>query len=395
MRLSEQTVQRQPHRDAILPDVSSVPAPEKTKAMLQVGPEPGAYYALSAHQCQCLAVSNAAVANAIDEESELASAVGARCRTSKEKSAALLSDLLACEALAHRNEAAADALGAFYRLAEAEAQIDLLNASLEEVRQAIADVEHMERSGLHLEADSGPLHQQRIVLEEKRSQAEDAARQLNAKLRAMLGGGPDDRTPIWPRADLSVTVAKVDRDQALLEGLGSRADLHGLRLMQGGIDAADLSSVRKVLAQLDPALGVSPSRFPALARALGTAKQKMEAATRQQQVSGLLHSQQNAVEAEIRAAADAIEARLVQIALCKERRDRRGDRLARLEERRGADGVSALDVTTARLELYEAEGELLSAVIAWKLAEVQLLRAEGVLPLECGFPLPEGSCRGA
>lgn len=391
MALSDSVAQTTSSRGKVVADTSAVPSPDEVDAILAPPPEPPSYYLLTAHQCQCLALANAALANAVDEESEMSAAVSGRGRSSKQKSAALKSDLLGYQAVGQRNKAAAEALEVFYHLAEAEAHCDLLDASLAEIGQAIQDFDQMQDKGFKTESDGAALRQQQIALRDKKSQALLAIEQLNGKLRSMLGCRANDRTRIWPQADLTVAVAKVDVEGAIRQGLASRADLNGLRLMLRGVDSSDLSSVRMALAQIDPSLGSSPSRFPGMAQALGTSKQHVEAATRRGQIQGLLDRQEQAAEEEIRRAADTVEARLREIALAKQNRDHCHQRLERLQARRGSDGVTALDVTRAQLDLYQAESELVGKVVAWKIAEVKLLEAQGALPIECGYPLPQGN----
>ncbi len=390
MRLSDGVTQKTPHRGKIAPDTGAVPSPSQVEEILAPKSEPPGYYLVTAHQCQCLALANAALGNALDEESEMSAAGSGHGRTSKQRSAAMKSDLLAYQAVGERNHAAAQALELYYRLAEAEGNCDLLDQGLAEIGRAIDDFNKMQEKGLRTESDGAALREQKNTLLAKRSEANLAIEQLNGKLRAMLGCGADDQTRIWPQADLTAAVAKVDVESAVRRGLDARSDLNSLRLTLRSVGSTDLSAVRQSLAQLRPGLGTAASRFPALAQALGTSKQHVEEAGRKEQVSGLLARQEKAAEEEIRRAADAVEARLREIALSKQKRDDRSARLERLEARRGADGVTAFDVTAARLELIDAESELLGKVVAWKIAEVKLLEAEGALPIECGYPLPQG-----
>lgn len=390
MTLSGAAVPKADARGKIAVDARAVPSPEEVETLLAPAPGPASYYVLSARQCQCLAVANAAVADAVDEESQLSAAVSGRGRSAKARSAALQSGLLGYEAAAQRNQAAAEALEWFYRLAEAEATCDLLDESLGEIGRAIEDFDRVEAQGIETKADGAALRRQRTALLDKKSQALLAVEQINGRLRSMLGDSADDQTRIWPRADLSVEVAKVDVEHAVRQGLERRADLNGLRMMLGGVDSADLTAVRAALGRISPSLGGSPSRFPALAQALGTTKQHMEAATRRDQIAGLLARQEKAAEEEIRRAADKVEHSLRQVALAKRQRDAAADRVERLEARRGADGVSAFDVTAAKLELHQAESDLLGKAVAWRIAEVKLLEAAGALAADCGYALPEG-----
>ena len=58
-------------------------------------------------------------------------------------------------------------------------------------------------------------------------------------------------------------------------------------------------------------------------------------------------------------------------------------RIKELEEKK-AKGLDAEgELTTARLNLYKAQGELLRDVVDWKIARAQLRQAQGRLLEEC------------
>jgi hypothetical protein len=380
---------------SIAREVEKVPSPDAVDQALAREPEGLQYYALTEHQCQCLAVANAAMANAIDHESDLSGSKSGNCRTSKQRSAALQGDLLAYEAMSDRNKAAGDALELFYRLAEAEANRDLSDSSLAEIDRAIKDYEGMEGQGFRTDSDGAALRRQKTALLDRQAQLRLSIDQINGQLRSLLGCEADDRSPIWPQVDLTVTVAQVDIERAVSEGLESRPDLAALRELNGNVDSASLSGIRQSLTQIHPTLGTSPSRLPGLAQLLGTSKQQMETETRREQTSELLARQEKAASEEIRQAAQTVETRLRQIALAKQKRDNRQQHLERLKARRGADGVTAFDVSAAQMELYQAESDLVGQVVAWKIAEVKLRQAEGVLPMECGFSSPNKGCAGS
>ena len=64
-------------------------------------------------------------------------------------------------------------------------------------------------------------------------------------------------------------------------------------------------------------------------------------------------------------------------------------RVAGLQEKREADGVTAFDLSAARLELLRAESDTVHRVLAWKIAQAKLKQAQGLLAAECGYRLPE------
>ena len=54
-----------------------------------------------------------------------------------------------------------------------------------------------------------------------------------------------------------------------------------------------------------------------------------------------------------------------------------------------ADKATAFEVTTAELERIRAQSELITAKVNWKRAHVELAKAKGQLPVECGYNVPE------
>jgi outer membrane protein TolC len=117
-----------------------------------------------------------------------------------------------------------------------------------------------------------------------------------------------------------------------------------------------------------------------------------EAQSRQSQLADAqVEVEQNAGR-EIREAAWNVETRLREIAVAKERLEIWRQRVADLEQKRETDGVTAFDVSAARLELLRADGDEVHRVIAWKVAQVKLKQAQGLLAAECGYG-PPGCCR--
>jgi len=372
------------------------------------------YYVLTARQCQALAAAHAVWGNILDEESELTAAVVGRGRTPRARAAALQSDLLRYSALSERNRAAGDALELFYRLAEAEAHWDLSEAALELLQKAEGSKVGSESSAssssgteeqknTKTDTPSSPKTSETVSVdrwraererwEKRREESEQRIEHINSQLRSMLGGEVGDFRRIWPSATLSIRPQKLNVDRAIQQGLEERAELRALRRLLRGIDAHDLSAVRHALDQWHPALGATPSRFPVLAQALGTPPQHMEAAAREEQIRFLLLRREKEVEEEIRQAARQVQAALQELAQANQAYQ------AALEVRRkkvSSDSAPEHNDAqlTAQLALYEAQAELIRRAAAWKIAEVRLLQAVGILARDSGYPLPEDAWQG-
>jgi len=382
-------------RGTISPDVTAVASYESVERALGGTTLPSQYRAIDARQCQCLAAANAVVANLLDEESALAARAPRRGRRGSAGAGAVQSDLLAFRAVEERNHAAGKALERFYQAAEAEGSRDLLRQMLEEIDRAIRNFEQLEARGLRAEAEKGALRRQKIEMLGRRAELELSIQQLNGELRHLLGLDGQDFTPIWPVADLKVAVAPVDKERAVTEGLASRADLGMLEMLSETLDRNTLPAARGGLGRIEMLLGAGAAGAQSpLGRLLDKSGQTEELETRQRQVSDLLAKSRAGAVEEIRQAAYAVETRLRQVALAKEARESWQKRLEQLRGRRDSDDVTAFDVSAAQIEVVRAETQLLHEVVAWRIAEVKLLEAQGLLALECGYSLPDWRCGG-
>jgi len=376
-------------RGKIALDPTSLPTPEALQQGRKPKPTPAKYRQLHAEQCQCLAAANCALANVLEEESKLGTSCAKGQRSASKPDAVMRRKMLAYRAVEERNHAAASALRTFYLLAEAESNRDRLQESRDETKRMIENLKSLKDQGLQVDLDDRLLQRQRLDLLDQRRQSQLLVSQLNGQLRALVGLDADDETLIWPAADLSVTTDPVDEAAAIREGLAHRADIGMLRMMNGSLDLGTLPAARSGLQQADPMLGGSKRA----GRVLGTAnssKNCAELQTRRTQLQQQLDDRTRTATEEIRQKARAVETRLQQIALARQARDVCADQLKRLELKRGADGVTPFDISKARLELVRAESEQVRKVIAWKIAQVELKEAQGLLAAECGYNLPGG-----
>ena len=378
-------------RGKIVADLSTLPSYEAVDQALGQPPKPLEYRVLTAGEVQCLAAANSPTAKLLVAESEAVlsgSGGGGILHQAAQRAAPMQSKLLCIHAIDERNKTAAMALELFYSLTEAEANRDLLEKSVAEVDRAAADLEQLKRSGLKIPADRSALDRQKLDWLDRRIQLLSSIRQMQGQLQQLVGVDVDETMPIWPEADLNVAVEPVDAAAAVTQGLANRADIAALRMLGGNLDADTLPAARMGMAAINPALGASAAGQGPFAEASRSA----EAATRQSQTQQALADLEKSAAREIADAARKIDAALRQVAVSKERWESWKQRVAGLEEKRESDGVTASDLTAARLELLRAEGDAVHCIIAWKIAQVKLKQAQGLLAAECGYSVP-GSCR--
>jgi outer membrane protein TolC len=288
-----------------------------------------------------------------------------------------------------RNRSAGAALELYFRLAEAEAQADLLDRTRADLADALRRSEDLFSKGFRVPVDRTALRRQQLDAEADRTRLHAALVELNGRLKGLTGLEdlpPDDW--LWPAVDGPPRFEPVDADAAVSVALALRPELVLLRTVSRELDGKTLPVIRDYLKTLSGLLGHHPepakkleAAFEAV-RALLTAH-AAERALRGGQVQQLLAERERAVAEEVRRAAANLgtKARLAAIS-----RDRVLNAEARRKEvddqaRRGT--ASYLEVLTANLEWYKARGQLVSDVAAWHTAAVQLRQAQGLLVLDC------------
>jgi hypothetical protein len=189
--------------------------------------------------------------------------------------------------------------------------------------------------------------------------------------------------PIWPDVDWKVVPAPIDPGAAVSLGLYYRPDLNLLRMLIQCLDADTLDAARSGLGSVSSLLGASPIAACWLSHHL-----KDEVDSRRSQLCELLAGKERAATEEIRQAVAAIDVRLRQIAVAKQKVDQWQEQLQvqRMERQRPRSMVTALDIAATELQCLDARRELIHQVLALRIAEAKLKEAQGLLDEECNPP---------
>lgn len=384
--MAPQPPELQSQRTNLSPDLSALPSYEAVDRLLSAAPAPAEYHVLRAEEVQCLAASNAPLAKLYDSESQAA----ANKKDRHGRGDGLVqSQLLAYRALNERNKAAAAALELFYLMAEAYLNGDILDQSVAEVDRSMNDLDQLKQSGLKMPPDQTALRRQKLDLLDRRIPLQSGMRQMQGQLQQLCNFEADETLPIWPAADLIVTVASIDLPAAIVEGVANRADVGALRMLNSSLDAGTLPAARSGVQSLGPGLGTAMAGKRLLG---GESGGDEELPTRQTQLAEALADTERTASREIGEAAHNVEAQLRGIAVARERQELWKQRVAALEEKHEANGVTTFDLSAARLELLHAASDTVHRVAAWKIAQIKLKQAEGLLAAECGYHPPE-CCR--
>jgi outer membrane protein TolC len=366
-------------RAPIEPDISAIPLESAAPAT-----RPAEYRKLTADDCRVLAIAHAPFADDLDRHSENDPPPHAKPRKPAAQFAEASRLVRGHAADDLRNRAAGEALQEFFKLAETEGQFDLLAAADAELRAQLAAALKAEQSGLKDRADIPGIRRRLLDIEAQQAKLVAGAGALNASLRARLGLAGNDPLPLWPADPLTVRADVVDAEKAVATGLSYRSDLNALRVLA---DGSAVGLAEGVLQGINPLLGALAPDNPLVALfapvfAPFTGKPERRQAETAARVAGALEARQRQTEAEIRAATALIRGHRAAVAARALEVQQLEARIEELKARQRAGLNVAAELTTAKLDLLKAKGELLTAVIEWHAAEVKLRQAMGLLVRE-------------
>lgn len=394
-------VERVPQETAILERAASA-----SLQATEVPSSPVDYRALAPQVCQCLAAKHAPMADGLDDQRRQLNNSRRGCKgcpcsccgpgrcDKSEKQRAFQKAMLLYSALEIRDQAAGTALGWYYQLAGAEAKDDLLNASLERVRETLRRVEQLKKLGITLPAPIEEYQRQVVDLELQKARNQVTIEQLNTKLRVALGYTshawricPDPGTL---QGETPIPLAP-DVEAAVQLGLHQRPQLLLLRSMIAHLDRDTLGSSRSFLQTINPLLAMSdPGPSGKLLIILGKILhiqpgQDDEVQRVRAQLCDSLRERERTVEAEIREAVYEIGARREAIELARRAAGSWEQRIGDLKKQQAEGLEGTLGLASAYLDWYKARGEVVKEFLGWKIAAAKLKQAQGILPAECGY----------
>ena len=365
-----------------------LPAPTETYRLLDVA------------TCQCNAATNNAVANMIELERSWATVV-IQCDTKGvQKNFCLDRDLLSIHACQIRNESAAAALTAYYQLAGLEAQNHYLQHALSETEKTLERVEGVREAGIELPEgiDRTTVLNQINQMEDQLTQMEYLRLQLNGQLQHLIGCPPNEHAFYWPEMDWYPQMTPVDAELELAMGLQNRHDLQGLELLLCNMERVTLPVVRAVLHYADSTVGSVEPRSGVIHVLRCFKCNEFEVPVRCRQLAMFYDDTESKATAEIKGAVYKIGLQQHRIVIAQQTVLDLRTKLDGLTKTRDVDDVAIFQISSLRVELDQAETELIEQVVGLKLAEVELKKAQGFLANECGYTPQlclEGCCNGA
>jgi hypothetical protein len=358
------------------------------------------YYALTPRDCQCLAVRCCGVANLMDRERQtVAEQADTKCLClfpKKTQGAAFKQEMLEDAALEARSQQAGAALELYYRLAEAEAGYDLLEATLAEVDDAVARARELRKSQLLIDEEWEKLLRQRTKVLTDRTELVMNIERLNVELGKLIciRACPGE-AHFWPLVDLDSTCPEINVDGAVEVALASRGELKALRAVNRDLSLLTLPAAREtmrsihgLLASADPKAKV-PELQVLAEMCCQEGPYSTELKGRRDQMAMRIAERQEAVASDVRAEARQVYRRCQTATLAMERIASLARMVREVEDRYNKSKLATLaDVTKARLEWLQGRADVVKEIAARERAKAKLKQHQGVLPLECLDPEP-------
>jgi hypothetical protein len=349
---------------------------------------PAEYRALSAEQCQCLAVKASSDGNSLASERRALSATTSPHGYSEEERLKL--QVLWASELEARNRSAAQGLTTYYHIAQTEASRPILVQSLRELDEALANVARLREHGVQIPFDDGELKRQRLAVLDRQLKLTSQLDQLNAQLVRLLGLSTAEARPrIWPATDFTVVVAPTDIELAVAVGTANRPELRLLGALQSSLKAKNVAITRDVVGGASSLIG-SQKKFTGMVSLLGVREflgqrrsNRLELPTRQRQLADYADQRRREVTLEIQQAILEVESTLRRIAVEKQAVTAWRTELDELGKKSQIEEATFLDISRARLKRLEAESDEIDQIVAWKIALVKVKEAQGTLVAEC------------
>lgn len=340
---------------------------------------------LSPAECACLAAAQSSTASALERE-----AAHLRRQANlhgRHASSDLLPSILEDQARKQRNDAAEQALVAYFQLAEVQLQQELLVESFRTQQQTQETVDGLIRAGIPLDIDRTELDRQRYALDKSGLQlGYDQARAIG-QLKALIGADPISHEVIRADCELAPRGPEYGLQEAIEIGHANDVQLRALGRFLNHGDVDDLGVARSLLQTANPMMGQEPASLGVLAKLLvicgHNPRGDEELAVRRRQVQELYDARSQQVDLEVAKAVLNAQQRYYDVGVAHDVLASRESREAFVESNREAQKSGYSELIAARSERLKARSELLHALIELEIAHVRVKAALGLLGQEC------------
>ncbi|WP_164102146.1 TolC family protein [Candidatus Laterigemmans baculatus] len=308
---------------------------------------------------------------------------------------ALVQSIYASLAAHERNNAAAEALTAYWQIVAVNRQLQTLDQAaplLDSLEELAETAERLElpsgvREGARGEDRDG-LAERRLELEDRWFEADFARQRLRNQLAALLGTSPtrartatlsDPLSDFLPAAD---ETSPWDVEREIAVALANRSDLEALETLCRCTTAESLPAARELLGTLSPGVGLALAAAPSGGRLLAVLHaprpSPADLACRRTQCRELVERRREQIRFEVRDAVLEIEAATARADVARRRLALAQEAASRAARATELDQQPPGSETTAELKVLERRGELVEKQLAIAEARVQLRKVQGI-----------------
>jgi hypothetical protein len=286
--------------------------------------------------------------------------------------------VLHCLAVHARNQDAADAMIAAYRLVSIEERSRHLVATAQRVQKWRAAIDKLLETGV-AKPDDSELQKQQDTFPDAEIRLKRNRDKLNLQLTSLLNLNHTHAAELVVEETLDVHVGIVDVQQATACALQHRADLKAIQALCPCITADNLASAKQFMAILQPGVGLELKSSRNIFTKCFTKKQdaEREATERRKQCCSMVESRQRQIRTEVLAASIVLEEAYARLSTAEQLAITCRQRITQRRKSAELDLVSGATVIRAELEAFAAEDALLQRKLEAREEEIRWTRVQG------------------
>jgi hypothetical protein len=340
---------------------------------------------LTAAECACRAAAASQLAAALEQEADYA--CGQTTAHHRRGVSQLLPDVLRDQAQRERNDAAEQALIAYYQLAEIELQQGVLSESYAQRQSTQETVDGLRDAGVASDFDPSALERERLQLDEQSVRLTHDQARLTGLVKSRIGDNPFSLEAISTTCALEPRPPEYGLPEALELGRAHDVELRALRRFLHAGDVEDLDLARSLLKIGSPLLGQASASVGPLAKLCllcgGGERGQRELAVRKRQARAMYEARQQQVDMEVANEVISAQQRFLDASVAKDVLDSWERRIAVLESNREVQKSNYADLVAARGQRLKAKSDLMHKLVELEIAHVKVQGKLGVLVEHC------------
>ncbi len=366
-------------------DAEQVPRYEDVESQLAQFNLAAATRSLTDAECACLAASRCGIAKVLDKEA--ASLQRELHRHRRRTPSNLLPPILQDRAAQERNDAAEQALLAYYQLAEIHLQNSVLSESYSELDRVRRTVDGLLGAGVPMETDRTQLDRNLLQLNLQQAQLRVNETRLTAQVKTLIGEDPFSPEAIETACRIEPRPVGYSLIEAMEIAREHDFELKAIRRMLHSGDVEDLDVARGLLRVASPMLGQEPVKLGFLAKVVAVVGHDdsgdRELSLRKQQLRELYQVRQQQLDLEVANEVVSVQERYLDVGIARDVLESWRGRVTSLQSRRELQKSDYQDIVNARVELLKAKADLVHKLILLEMAHARLRGVMGLLGQEC------------